>query len=35
MSDRKISMDIDDAMTDINAWLTEIKIIVSKMISMT
>ena len=34
MSNRKISMDIDDAMTDINAWLTEITIIVLKMMSM-
>ena len=35
MSNRKVSMAIDDAMTDINAWLTEITIMVSKMISMS
>ena len=34
MSNRKVSMAIDDAMTDINAWLTEITIIVLKMMSM-
>ena len=35
MLKRKISMDIDHVMTDINAWFTEIAIIVSKMISMS
>ena len=35
MSNRKVSMAIDDATTDINAWLTEITIMASKMISMS